>query len=70
MISIIIPNYNNSEYLVNTINSVKSQTYQNWECIIVDDFSSDDSRAKILNEIKSSKNKSSEKIYLLSTVGV
>lgn len=52
MISIIIPNYNKSEYLVKTINSVKSQTYENWECIIVDDFSSDDSRAKILNEIK------------------
>ena len=38
MISIIIPNYNKSEYLVNTINSVKSQTYENWECIIVDDY--------------------------------
>jgi glycosyltransferase involved in cell wall biosynthesis len=52
MISIIIPNYNKSEYLVNTINSVKSQTYQNWECIIVDDFSYDDSIAIIRNEIK------------------
>ena len=52
MISIIIPNYNKSEYLVNTINSIKSQTYQNWECIIVDDFSYDDSIAIIRNEIK------------------
>tara|TARA_B100001287_G_scaffold144355_1_gene121384 strand:+ start:15914 stop:16873 length:960 start_codon:yes stop_codon:yes gene_type:complete len=52
MISIIIPNYNKSEYLVDTINSVKSQTYQNWECIIVDDFSNDNSVEIIVNEIK------------------
>ena len=52
MISIIIPNYNKSQYIVDTINSVRKQTYKNWECIIIDDFSSDNSAKIIQNEIK------------------
>jgi glycosyltransferase involved in cell wall biosynthesis len=43
MISIIIPNYNKSQFVSETINSVKKQTYDNWEAIIIDDCSSDNS---------------------------
>ena len=43
MISIIIPNYNKSQFVAETINSVKKQTYNNWEAIIIDDCSSDNS---------------------------
>ena len=43
MISIIIPNYNKAKYISKTINSLKSQIFQNWECIIIDDFSNDES---------------------------
>ena len=43
MISIIIPNYNKSQFVAETINSVKKQTYDNWEAIIIDDCSSDNS---------------------------
>jgi teichuronic acid biosynthesis glycosyltransferase TuaG len=38
-VSIILPNYNSSETIVATINSILQQTYKNWELIIVDDFS-------------------------------
>ncbi|WP_220755680.1 glycosyltransferase family 2 protein, partial [Shewanella sp. KT0246] len=48
-ISIIIPMYNASEYLLECINSVKAQTEQDFELIIVDDGSTDDSVA-IVNE--------------------
>ncbi|HDR7367087.1 glycosyltransferase family 2 protein [Bacillus toyonensis] len=41
MISIIIPTYNAERFILNTINSVKTQTYKNWEIIIIDDCSSD-----------------------------
>jgi glycosyltransferase involved in cell wall biosynthesis len=42
MISIIIPTYNRFEYLLNTIKSIKEQTYTNIEIIVVNDCSTDD----------------------------
>lgn len=41
MISIIIPTYNRAHLLIETLTSIKNQTYQNWECLIVDDASID-----------------------------
>jgi len=43
LVSILIANYNNGHYLEQAINSVVNQTYSNWEIIIVDDASTDDS---------------------------
>lgn len=42
MISIIIPIYNQAEHLPNLLNSLKKQTYENYEIIIVNDGSTDD----------------------------
>ena len=41
MISIIIPLYNKEHYILDTINSVFCQTNKDWECVIVDDGSTD-----------------------------
>lgn len=41
-VSIVIPCYNQSRYLPDAVNSVVSQSFQDWECIIVSDASPDD----------------------------
>ena len=41
LVSIIMPSYNTAKFIGETINSVLAQSYANWELIIVDDCSTD-----------------------------
>ena len=47
LVSIIIPVYNRESYILKTLKSVQVQTYKNWECIIIDDGSTDNGVEKI-----------------------
>ncbi|MBZ4041950.1 glycosyltransferase family 2 protein [Flavobacterium hibisci] len=52
LISIIIPIYNRANLIEETLDSIVAQTYQNWECIIVDDGSTDNTFEIVNNYIK------------------
>ena len=54
-IDIILPNYNSSEFIEKTIDSVIGQTHKNWNLIIIDDCS-DEKTKKILNKYSQNKN--------------
>lgn len=49
LVSIVVTCYNQEKYIRETLESVSQQTWQNWECIIVDDGSTDNS-AVIIKE--------------------
>jgi lipopolysaccharide heptosyltransferase II len=50
-ISILMPTYNRAAFLEETIGSILNQTYENWELIIVDDGSDDDTE-KLISRLK------------------
>jgi glycosyltransferase involved in cell wall biosynthesis len=54
-VSIIIPCYNAGEYIEETIASVKSQDYEDYEVVIVDDGSEDPHTIEILNKLSGDK---------------
>lgn len=47
MVSIVIPTYNNSDLVVDMIKSIQSNSYNNWELLLVDDISYDSEFKKI-----------------------
>lgn len=48
LVSIVIPTYNHANYLSKALQSVLDQTYKNWEAIIIDNHSTDDTN-KVIN---------------------
>ncbi len=67
LISIVIPSYNAKKFIAETIDSVINQSYTNWELIIIDDGSTDNSKL-IINEFCKADNRI--KYYYQNNSGV
>lgn len=63
MVSIIVPVYNAAAYILDTIDMVKHQSYTDWELILVDDCSKDDSLCLMQKYITE---KPDERIHVIS----
>lgn len=53
MVSIVIPAYNSASFIIETLDSIKNQTYTSWECIVVDDGSHDSTFSVVSDYSKS-----------------
>lgn len=52
IISIIVPVYNSQDYIIKCLESIKKQTYQNYEVLIINDGSRDSSEKLVLDFIR------------------
>ncbi|WP_366185708.1 glycosyltransferase family 2 protein [Flavobacterium ovatum] len=50
LVSVIIPTFNSQKFIVETIESVQNQSHKNWEIIIVDDASNDNT-VRLINQM-------------------
>jgi len=56
-IDIILPVYNSKDFIIDTLNSIINQTYNNWKLVLVDDNSNDGTSALIIDFINHNINK-------------
>ncbi|MCI0473615.1 MAG: glycosyltransferase [Ignavibacteria bacterium] len=53
LVTVVLPTYNRLKWLLRSIDSVREQSYQNWELFIIDDISSDGTE-KMMTELMAS----------------
>src|ERR1044072_5699082 len=52
MVSVIVPSYNYGHFIGATLESLQAQTLSNWECIVIDDGSTDDTAEVVARFMK------------------
>src|SRR5688572_14013236 len=52
IISVIVTCYNYAPYVAECLTSIAQQTFTDWECLVVDDGSTDDSKTRILSFVE------------------
>lgn len=55
IVSIIMPTFNRGHLIVESLQSISAQSFENWECIIIDDSSTDDTEAVVEAHAKKDK---------------
>ena len=51
LVSVIVPNYNHARFLPERLSSIRNQSFKDYELIILDDASSDESLSVIRTEL-------------------
>lgn len=67
LVSIIMPCYNKEKYIAETLASVEAQTYSNWELVLIDDCSPDDTMGVARHYVESHHWPPENVIYLQQT---
>lgn len=52
LVSVIVPTYNYARFIGQTLENLRAQTYERWECIVVDDGSTDDTEETVARFIE------------------
>jgi glycosyltransferase involved in cell wall biosynthesis len=52
LVSVIVPTYNYGHVISQALESIRSQTYGNWECVVIDDGSTDDTKEVVASYAK------------------
>lgn len=55
MVSIIVPMYNSEKYIHRCLKSIQEQTYEQWECLCIDDGSEDNTKEKVQKFVNNDK---------------
>lgn len=64
LVSIVITNYNKSAFLIDCLDSILRQTYPNWEIILVDDASTDDSLLQVENWLQVNREQLADRTFI------
>lgn len=67
MISVVIPLYNKEQSIISTLESVLAQTYTDYEIIVVDDGSTDNSR-EVVKELRNKSQTTNERFQIITQV--
>ena len=71
-LKIVVPFYNVEKWIKQCIESIKSQNYKNFSCVVIDDVSTDDSYEKCISAVGDDKRfvvvKNEEKKYALKNI--
>jgi glycosyltransferase involved in cell wall biosynthesis len=51
LVTVVLPAYNHAKYVVEAIDSIRAQTFDRWELIVIDDGSTDDTLAILQNHV-------------------
>lgn len=69
LVSVVVISYNQGKYITEILNSLKAQTYTNWELIVADDASSDDS-VHVFNKWLQQNNVVAKQIFHVNNTGL